>query len=192
MIPASGRVSPARLDGRGAAPGDGLIWDGARWVPGPGGDSDHVGTGPDSTAVGLGAGAGEESVAVGNGADADEGVVGYAVAVGKDAYADEVGTAVGYQAGADSYGVAVGGNAAAYGAESTSLGTAATNSGARGIAIGYDATNTVADLALVKANDLELERSSAGTGTSIILADTSTGTRYRLQVTGGALSITLA
>lgn len=163
------RLPLNRLSGSGCAPGQAPIWDGRVFRPGTPSDS-HVSVGTDSVAVGESAAARDQSsTALGEGAGT---AIGATNGTALGAYSNVGGTAVD--------GIAVGASAQAV--------------AARAIAIGKGASSSVADRTVVKSNDLELVPSNTGTatGTSIILRDTATGTRYRLSVTNGALSITAA
>lgn len=159
------------------------------------GDSTHPGTGTQSTQVGDTASAsGNYTVAFGHDALAENtsNTALGAFAKAQNSYGN---TAVGYDAVADTghYSTALGSDALARGTNTVALGGQAQATADGAIAIGEGAVNSVGDRALVKANDLELIRSAAtGTGTSIILADTVTGTRYRLSIASGALTVALA
>lgn len=164
------------------------------------GDSDHAGAGVDSTAVGSGAtSAGQGGLAVGVDAEAS----GYlstavgtqvivdlgadnATAVGQGSTVESVdGTALGSSTAVSAQGgTAVGRGADVQGEYGVALGRGALAEAARSIAIGRDAYSATDDRAVVKVNDVEVVRSSAGTGTSIILASPD-GTRYRLQPPNG-------
>lgn len=171
------RLPLNRVSGSGFAPGQAPVWDGRTFKPGSAGDSNHAGAAFRSTEVGTNATAsGGAGTAVGDGA----------AAAGTSSSA--FGTA---SASSGQNSTSIGDSSVAAGALSTALGTGAYATGEQAIALGCGAEATVDHRCLIKANEVEVEATD-GTGTSIILEDTATGTRYRLSVTNGALSITAA
>jgi len=132
------------------------------------------------------------STAVGTSAQA---TVGYSTAVGTSAQAT-IGsstTAVGASAQATNYGAtAIGRSAKASGSNAMAAGVNANATGARAIALGSGATSGTADTAVLKANDLDLQRSN-GTGATRLALSSPNGTKYWLSVAdGGTLVITPA
>lgn len=201
----NGKLPIDRLGSSGVTAGMTLIFDGQRWRAQVNG---HPGFGTNSVVVGADAGAiGSLGVAVGYSADADGNdatAIGgnaqalglYSTALGAYAGADDTGaTALGYSATSGAArSIAVGSVSFSSGTDSIVVGadSVAQTNRARAIVLGTNHTSTASDRCDIKANDLELTRSSTGTGTSLILRDTATGTRYRVQVTNGALSVTPA
>lgn len=163
-------------------------------------------------AVGYNAGAlASGSVVIGHSALVTASATGGSVAIGSAAEAAADSVVVGGSAFATAAAsVAVGGTARARGANAVAVGQAAdvstgsadcvvlgqgasvTGGADRAIALGKGATVATSDRFHVQANELELVRSVAGTGTSIILADTVTGTRYRGYFASGVWTTALA
>jgi hypothetical protein len=165
-----GRVKVGRLSGSGAAIGDTLVWDGARWVPGAsGGDGTHVGAGsrsvqlgpnaiaPDTRTTALGDGAqigagATHSTAVGAGAIVRNSCP-YSVAEGNSALVEsDRGVAIGADAKvgtSSSYAVAVGVSSRALVLYATAVGALAeagvASGAAGGTSIGYSAKAPGAD-----------------------------------------------
>ena len=168
-----------------------------------GGDTDHPGSGSNSTVIGVSATAtATEATALGYSADATgassvaigtqtTASAGSAVAIGPLANATTVGAvAVGDSAQATgAQAAAFGYVAQASGNQSTALGNQSNASGLRTTVIGKSATCSVDDRCLIRNDDLELVRSSgSGAATSIILASPD-GSRWRLVPPNGGGSI---
>ena len=150
-------------------------------------------TGAESAAIGVGASAGFGGAAIGKGAQATGAS---ALAIGRNSTASgtgataigstttaaaNYGTAISTGASAGTNAIGIGRNASASGTSSLALGVSSVASASRSQSFGYNATSNTADTAVIKANDLDVQRSN-GTGETRLALYSPNGTKYWLTV----------